>query len=107
MQLMQLRKSTAWSLIVGSLGITIGFMTFAALVGLLDDGTATENAQKMADNYDVARVFFSLLGMAMVLLIFGWISFSREIDPEGSVMNYTRLLLLPGVALVLAGLGLW
>ena len=104
---MQLRKSTAWSLIVGSLGITIGFMTFAALVGLFDDGTATENAQKMADNYDVARVFFSLLGMAMVLLIFGWISFSREIDPDGSVMSYTRLLLLPGVALTIAGMGLW
>ena len=107
MQLMQLRKSTAWSLIDGSLGITIGFMTFAALVGLFDDGTATENAQKMADNYDVARVFLSVLGMGVVLLIFGWISFSREIDPEGSVMNYTRLLLLPGVALVFAGLGLW
>ena len=104
---MQLQKSTAWSLIIGSLGITIGFMTFAALVGLFDDGTATENAQKMADNYDVARVFFSVLGMAMVLLIFGWISFSREIDPEGSVMNYTRLLLLPGVALTIAGMGLW
>ena len=105
---MQLQKSTAWSLIVGSLGITIGFMAFAALVGLLDDGgTATENAQKMVDNYDLARVFFSLLGMAMVLLIFGWISFSREIDPDGSVMNYTRLLLLPGVALTIAGMGLW
>ena len=104
---MQLQKSTAWSLIIGPLEVMILMMAFGFGTGLFPTGEQPEHAQKMMGNYDLARVVFSLIGMSMLLLIFGWISFSREIDPNGSVMNYTRLLLLPGVALTIAGMGLW
>ena len=45
--------------------------------------------------------------MSMVLLVFGWISFSREVDPDNPAMGYARLLLLPGVVMIIANMGLW
>jgi hypothetical protein len=104
---MQLQKSTAWSLIIGPLGVMILMTAFGFGTGLFTTEEETEHAQKMMDNYDLARVVFSLIGMTMLLLIFGWISFSRQIDPDGAAMNYARLLLLPGAVLIVAGMGLW
>jgi len=104
---MQLQKSTAWSLIIGPLGVMILLMAFGFGTGLFSTEEQPEHAQKMMDNYDLARVVFSLIGMSMLLLIFGWISFSRQIDPDDAAMNYGRLLLLPGAILIVAGMGLW
>ncbi len=104
---MQLQKSTAWSLIIGPLGVMILLMAFGFGTGLFSTEEQPEHAQKMMDNYDLARVVFSLIGMSMLLLIFGWISFSRQIDPDDAAMNYGRLLLLPGTILIVAGMGLW
>ena len=107
MEQMQLQKSTAWSLIIGPLGVMILLMAFGFGTGLFSTEEQPEHAQKMMDNYDLARVVFSLIGMSMLLLIFGWISFSRQIDPDDAAMNYGRLLLLPGAILIVAGMGLW
>ena len=107
MEQMQLQKSTAWSLIIGPLGVMILMMAFGFGTGLFSTEEQPEHAQKMMDNYDLARVVFSLIGMSMLLLIFGWISFSRQIDPDDAAMNYGRLLLLPGAILIVAGMGLW
>tara|TARA_B100000809_G_scaffold232665_1_gene248791 strand:- start:811 stop:1443 length:633 start_codon:yes stop_codon:yes gene_type:complete len=107
MEQMQLQKSTAWSLIIGPLGVMILLMAFGFGTGLFSTEEQPEHAQKMMDNYDLARVVFSLIGMSMLLLIFGWISFSRQIDPDDAAMNYGRLLLLPGTILIVAGMGLW
>ena len=104
---MQLQKSTAWSLIIGPLGIMILMMAFGFGTGVFTTEGETESAQKMMDNHDLARVVFSLIGMTMVLMIFGWISFSRQIDPDGAAMNYARLALLPGVVLIIASMSLW
>ena len=104
---MQLQKSTAWSLIIGPLGVMILMMAFGFGTGLFSTEEQPEHSQKMMDNYDLARVVFSLIGMSMLLLIFGWISFSRQIDPDDAAMSYARLLLLPGAILVVAGMGLW
>ena len=104
---MQLQKSTAWSLIIGPLGVMILLMAFGFGTGLFSTEEQPEHAQKMMDNYDLARVVFSLIGMSMLLLIFGWISFSRQIDSDDASMNYARLLLLPAAVLIVAGMGLW
>ena len=82
-------------------------MAFGFGTGLFTTEEETEHAQKMMDNYDLAQVVFPLIGMTMLLLIFGWISFSRQIDPDDAAMSYARLLLLPGAILVVAGMGLW
>ena len=104
---MQLQKSTAWSLIIGPLGVMILMMAFGFGTGLFSTEEQPEHAQTMMDNYDLGRVVFSLIGLSMFLLIFGWISFSRQIDPDDAAMSYARLLLLPGAILVVAGMGLW
>lgn len=107
MEQMQLQKSTAWSLIIGPLGVMILMLAFGFGTGLFSTEEQPEHSQKMMDNYDLARVVFSLIGMSMLLLVFGWISFSRRIDPDDAAMSYARLLLLPGAILIVAGMGLW
>ncbi len=104
---MQLQKSTAWSLIIGPLGLMVLMMAFGFGTGLFNTEEGTEHAQKMMDNYNLARVAFVLITMSAVLLVFGWISFSRQIDPDDTAMSYARLLLLPGIALVIGGMALW
>tara|TARA_B100000029_G_scaffold376326_1_gene370874 strand:- start:4763 stop:5341 length:579 start_codon:yes stop_codon:yes gene_type:complete len=82
-------------------------MAFGFGTGLFFTEDETEHAQKMMDNYDLARVAFTLISMSMVLLVFGWISFSREVDPDNPAMGYARLMLLPGVVMIIANMGLW